>query len=102
MSSPTPPNPASARRQWDREIFRLAIPAFGALVAEPVYVLVDTAIVGHLGTPQLAGLALAGQLLLSVYALFHLPGLRHHGGGGTFAGRGPGGRCRPMGVCRPC
>ncbi len=39
-------------------------------MAEPVYVLVDTAIVGHLGTPQLAGLALAGQLLLSVYALF--------------------------------
>ena len=70
MSPPTPPNPASARRQWDREIFRLAIPAFGALVAEPLYVLVDTAIVGHLGTPQLAGLALAGQLLLSVYALF--------------------------------
>ncbi len=70
MSPPIPPNPASARRQWDRDIFRLAIPAFGALVAEPLYVLVDTAIVGHLGTPQLAGLALAGQLLLSVYALF--------------------------------
>ena len=70
MSPPLPPNPAGARRQWDREIFRLAIPAFGALVAEPLYVLVDTAIVGHLGTPQLAGLALAGQLLLSVYALF--------------------------------
>ncbi|MCE2524641.1 MAG: MATE family efflux transporter [Acidimicrobiia bacterium] len=70
MSPPTPTNPASTRRRWDREIFRLAIPAFGALVAEPAYVLVDTAIVGHLGTPQLAGLALAGQLLLSVYALF--------------------------------
>ena len=39
-------------------------------MAEPLYVLVDTAIVGHLGTPQLAGLALAGQLLLSVFALF--------------------------------
>lgn len=32
--------------------------------------LIDTAIVGHLGTPQLGGLALAGQVLLSVYALF--------------------------------
>ena len=70
MSLPTQPDPASTRRQWDRRILRLAIPAFGALVAEPLYVLVDTAIVGHLGTPQLAGLALAGQLLLSVYALF--------------------------------
>ncbi|MCY3785502.1 MAG: MATE family efflux transporter [bacterium] len=70
MTPPASPNPPSARRQWDREIFRLAVPAFGALVAEPTYVLVDTAIVGHLGTPQLAGLALAGQLLLSVYALF--------------------------------
>ncbi len=62
--------PADARRRWDREIFRLAVPAFGSLVAEPAYVLVDTAIVGHLGTPQLAGLALAGQLLLTVYAVF--------------------------------
>ena len=43
------------RSDWDREIARLAIPAFGALVAEPLYVLADTAIVGHLGTPQLAG-----------------------------------------------
>ncbi|MYI56223.1 MAG: MATE family efflux transporter, partial [Acidimicrobiia bacterium] len=64
------PAPAAARRRWDRQILRLAVPAFGALVAEPVYVLVDTAVVGHLGTPQLGGLALAGQLLLSVYALF--------------------------------
>ena len=34
----------------DREIVRLAVPAFGALVAEPLYLLADTAIVGHLGT----------------------------------------------------
>ena len=47
------------RSGWDREIARLAVPAFGALVAEPAYVLSDTAIVGHLGTPQLAGLAVA-------------------------------------------
>ena len=70
MSTPAPTDAAGARRRWDREILRLAVPAFGALVAEPVYVLVDTAVVGHLGTPQLGGLALAGQLLLSVYALF--------------------------------
>ena len=38
----------------DREIVALALPALGALAAEPLYVLVDTAIVGHLGTTQLA------------------------------------------------
>ena len=70
MNQPASPGQANSRRRLDREIFRLAIPAFGALVAEPVYVLVDTAVVGHLGTPQLGGLALAGQLLLSVHALF--------------------------------
>ncbi|MYL02744.1 MAG: MATE family efflux transporter, partial [Acidimicrobiaceae bacterium] len=37
----------------DREIWRLAWPALGALVAEPLYVLADTAIVGRIGTPQL-------------------------------------------------
>jgi putative MATE family efflux protein len=50
-------------RTYDREILRLAIPALGALAAEPLYLLVDTAIVGHLGTPQLAALALAAAVL---------------------------------------
>lgn len=53
----------------DRDIARLAVPALGALIAEPLYVLADTAVVGHLGTPQLGGLALAGQALLSVHAI---------------------------------
>ena len=57
-------------RAVDREILRLAVPAFGALVAEPLYVLVDTAVVGHLGTEQLAGLAVASSALLGAYALF--------------------------------
>ena len=48
---------------YDREIARLAVPALGALAAEPLYLLVDTAIVGHLGTPQLAALAVAGSVL---------------------------------------
>ena len=50
------------RARWtpaDREIVRLAVPAFGALIAQPLYVLADTAVVGHLGTPELAGLAIA-------------------------------------------
>jgi putative MATE family efflux protein len=57
-------------RPLDREILRLAVPALGALAAEPLYVLADTAIVGHLGTPQLGGLAVATTILLSGYAMF--------------------------------
>ena len=55
---------------WDREILRLAVPALGALLAEPAYVLVDTAIVGHLGTPELGGLGVASTLILTGYYLF--------------------------------
>ncbi len=54
----------------DRQILRLAVPALGALVAEPLYVLADTAVVGHLGTEPLAGLAVASAALLAGYALF--------------------------------
>jgi len=57
------------RSAYDREIVRLAVPALGALAAEPLYLLVDTAIVGHLGTPQLAALALAATVLSNLVAL---------------------------------
>ncbi|MEA2194787.1 MAG: hypothetical protein QOG42_1221 [Solirubrobacteraceae bacterium] len=53
----------------DREIRRLAIPALGALAAEPLYLLVDTAIVGHLGTTQLAALAIAATVLTTLVSL---------------------------------
>ena len=49
-----------------REILRLALPAVGALVAEPLFLLADSAIVGHLGTPQLAGLGIAGAVLATL------------------------------------
>ena len=52
----------------DRRIIGLAIPALGTLAAEPLYRLVDTAIVGRLGTDQLAGLAVAVTLLALVVA----------------------------------
>ncbi len=52
----------------DRRIVRLAIPALGSLAVEPLYVLVDTAIVGRLGTAQLGGLALAASVLSLVIA----------------------------------
>ncbi|HET6662770.1 MAG TPA: MATE family efflux transporter, partial [Acidimicrobiales bacterium] len=69
-SSRTPWRLPPARSPLDREIARLAVPAFGALIAEPLYVLTDTAVVGHLGTPQLAGLAVASTVLLTLYAVF--------------------------------
>lgn len=65
-----PATPKAIRRQHDREIVSLALPAFGALVAEPLFLLVDSAIVGHLGTPQLAGLAIAGVLLSTAVSVF--------------------------------
>jgi putative MATE family efflux protein len=53
----------------DREILRLAVPAFFALVAEPMFLLADTAIVGHLGTDPLAGLAIAATVVQTVVGL---------------------------------
>ncbi|MFJ9211315.1 putative DNA-damage-inducible protein F [Streptomyces sp. L-9-10] len=61
---------STAPRRHDREIIALAVPAFGALVAEPLFVMVDSAIVGHLGTPQLAGLAIAAALLTTAVSIF--------------------------------
>ena len=52
----------------DRRILRLAAPAFGALAAEPLYRLVDTAIVGRLGKEQLGGVAIAISILSIVIA----------------------------------
>jgi putative MATE family efflux protein len=49
-----------------RQVISLAVPALGVLAAEPLYVLVDTAVVGHLGALPLAGLALGGVLLTQV------------------------------------
>ena len=57
------------QRGTDREILRLAVPAFLALVAEPLFLLSDAAIVGHLGTPQLAGLGVAAVVLQTVVGL---------------------------------
>src|SRR3954454_3540997 len=59
------------RHPYDREIFALAVPALGALAAEPLYVLVDTAIVGHIGTTQLAALAIAAAVLSSAFTIFN-------------------------------
>ncbi|MQA11153.1 MAG: MATE family efflux transporter [Pseudonocardiaceae bacterium] len=49
-----------------RRVLGLAVPALGVLAAEPLYVLVDTAVVGHLGALPLAGLAIGGVVLSQV------------------------------------
>ncbi|HEX6247174.1 MAG TPA: MATE family efflux transporter [Nocardioidaceae bacterium] len=57
------------QRGHDREILRLAFPAFLALVSEPLFLLADAAIVGRLGTPQLAGLGIAGAVVQTAVGL---------------------------------
>ena len=59
------------RSPYDREIGKLAVPALGALAAEPLYLLVDTAIVGHLGRSQLAALGIAATILGGSFAIFN-------------------------------
>src|SRR5215471_1373688 len=60
---------APLKHQHDAEILRLAVPAFGALIAEPLFLLADSAIVGHLGTAELAGLGVAGAILSTCISL---------------------------------
>ena len=64
----TPETPA--RRALDRRILSLAVPALGALIAEPLFILTDSVMVGHLGTAQLAGLALSSTLLTTAIGIF--------------------------------
>ncbi|MHA6793323.1 MATE family efflux transporter [Pseudonocardia bannensis] len=62
----TTPDPAAGGPVPARAVFRLAAPALPVLAAEPLYVLVDTAVVGRLGAVPLAGLAVAGVLFAQV------------------------------------
>ena len=61
--------PAASPREHDREILRLAVPAFLALVAEPLFLLADSAILGHLGTRELAALGIAAAVLGTLVSL---------------------------------
>ena len=58
--------PPAGARTVDRDILRLAVPALGALIAEPLFLLADTAMVGHLGATPLAGLGIANFKLVPV------------------------------------
>lgn len=71
IRSPTsvPVMATAPQRQIDRAIARLALPAFGALVAQPLFLLVDAAIVGTLGTEALAGLGAASTIFGAVVGL---------------------------------
>jgi putative MATE family efflux protein len=62
---------AFARTEYDREILGLAVAALGSLAAEPLYILVDTAIVGHIGQAELAALGIAAIVLSGLFALFN-------------------------------
>lgn len=64
--TPATLTPPAVRR---REILRLAVPAFGALIAEPLFLLADSAIVGHLGVAELAGVGLASAVLHTAVGL---------------------------------
>ncbi|MFC3982526.1 MATE family efflux transporter [Streptosporangium jomthongense] len=56
-------------RDHDRQILRLAVPAFGALVAEPLFLLTDTVIVGHLPAPALGAVGVASTVLGALVSL---------------------------------
>ncbi|MBV7363089.1 MATE family efflux transporter [Actinomycetaceae bacterium TAE3-ERU4] len=62
--------PASSTREVDKQILSLALPAFAALIAEPLMVLADSAMVGHLGKDSLAGLALGSTIVSTIIYLF--------------------------------
>jgi putative MATE family efflux protein len=73
LSIDTVTKPGGSQRQsaakLNRSILRLAVPALGALVAEPLFLLTDTALVGHLGDDALAGLGIASALLQTAIGL---------------------------------
>ncbi|MFT4219302.1 MAG: MATE family efflux transporter [Microbacterium sp.] len=59
----------TGRDALNRDILRLAVPALGALVAEPLFLIVDAALVGHLGVAPLAGLGIAAAVLQTIVGL---------------------------------
>ena len=55
----------------ERRILALAVPAFGALIAEPIFVLTDSALIGQLGKAELAGMSIAATLVTTVVGLMN-------------------------------
>lgn len=71
MSQQESDRPQAARdpRPLPKQILALAVPALGALVAEPLFLLADTAIIGWLGVVELAGAALGVTVMHTVVGL---------------------------------
>lgn len=70
LPAPESTSNTQAKPGLTRKILTLAVPALGALVAEPLFTLIDSAMIGHLGTASLAGLSLASQILQTLTILF--------------------------------
>jgi len=83
--------PTESNRSLARQILSLAVPALGALIAEPLFLLADTAIIGHLGVSELAGAGLGitviqtavGLMIFLAYAT--TPAVARAIGAGQFA-----------------
>ncbi len=58
------------RHPDDRAISALAVPALGALAADPLYSLVDTALVGNLGASELGAVAVGSAAFTASFWLF--------------------------------
>ncbi|MBB2912694.1 putative MATE family efflux protein [Streptosporangium becharense] len=56
-------------RGYDGQILRLAVPAFGALIAEPLFLLTDTVVVSRLPAPALGALGVASTVLSTAVGL---------------------------------
>ena len=61
----------TAEPSLNRRILALAVPAFGALIAEPIFVLTDSALIGQLGKAELAGMSIAATLVTTVVGLMN-------------------------------
>lgn len=64
-----PPSHPPLKTQAHREILNLALPALATLLAQPLFTTIDSAMVGHLGTHPLAGLALGSTIISTVFGL---------------------------------
>ncbi len=63
--------PVRLSRRHDRRILALAIPALGALAADPLVSLVDTAFVGRLGSVPLAALGINVSVFSFAFIIFN-------------------------------
>lgn len=67
------PGTESSKRHQDLSVYAtiasLAIPTFGQLIAEPLFVMIDTGIVGHVSDQALAGLSIGSTVVLTTVGL---------------------------------